>query len=918
MGWGREIPMARARLDLALRLGRLVFQFLGVVGLLTPAAADAVDSLLAGSNVAAVFHPMGDHLEVFVVDADGVVTVVRKANNGKWDAPTALTAPHFVKPGASLAAAYYPSFKQLEAFVVDKDGVVNVIWKSDDGPWQGPVGLTDRGFAPEGAPLAVVYQPLNEQLEVFVVDVHGAIDVVWKANNSPWKRPFAMTGAQFADRGAAIAAAYYPTFKQLEVFTIDKRGVLSVLWKADNGAWHSPVGLTGLDFAPSGSPLTAVYQPRNEHLEVFTVTGRGAFNVIWKENNQPWKPAFPLLGDASLTVGAGLASVYYPTNEQLEVYFIDKRGAFNVIWKDHDGPWKPPTAVTQPHFVPGAPLAAAIYPSHDQVEAFTADNDGILYVEWKARNQAWVPCSFPLMGTFPQHTIPARVTAPTVMSTERLGQLTGSTDPERLPILNGPQRTEWAGAGVEGTDLGASTDHNGRLFIFFGDVVPGNPDGAPALNTDLVGWTSDGALQPGGFVLHPVKAGRFFEPFTVDSGIGPLPGDRTPTGAFSYAGRAYVFALWDDPADPLIPGTSVRLPTAILASKADPSAPGPYHLEFTLSKGKFWQIAPVVVHNADHPGLPASSGDGVVLLGGGAGDHVSLAWMRLDPERGPLPETLRYYTGQGPQPWTAAESSLARAVRHEGEAVGVIELPPYYTSVSALWREDAKQWVVLYSRAVNDPKGGKVNPAAPIVARFGATPWSWSEEVSVFDTCRDLAYGHFMHWSGIDDINARIPPDVWHDAPGWAYGAFVLQRFTQWNAVSHELSLAYLMSTSNPYQVQVMRSIVRLPGVSNDVRGTLVEHGVDFSVAQEAIHQWLTDSADYPAIAQALLKALNGKRLVRPVYLDVIVWNYEHAAGGAPPARVEDVDTARLIAAVLEGYNTRYGAAVHDFDAIAR
>lgn len=28
----------------------------------------------------------------------------------------------------------------------------------------------------------------------------------------------------------------------------------------------------------------------------------------------------------------------------------------------------------------------------------------------------------------------------------------------------------------------------------------------------------------------------------------------------------------------------------------------------------FWQVAPWVVHNADHPGLPNGEGDGVVLL----------------------------------------------------------------------------------------------------------------------------------------------------------------------------------------------------------------------------------------------------------------------------------------------------------------
>ena len=344
----------------------------------------------------------------------------------------------------------------------------------------------------------------------------------------------------------------------------------------------------------------------------------------------------------------------------------------------------------------------------------------------------------------------------------------------------------------------------------FGDVVPGNPNGSPARDTDLVGWTSDTELRPGGFTLHPVKAGRFFDPFRVDSGIGILPINRTPTGAFSYGSRAYVFGLWDNPLDPVIPGTLVRFPTTVLASKEDPSLPGAYRLDFIFSKAKFWQVAPVVVKNADHPGLPESQGDGLILLGGGLVDSVYLAWMRLEPGRGPVLSSVRYYTGNPGQPWTPAESDAATALAHEPEAKAVVNLPPHYTSVSAAWLPDIKQWVLLYSRAINDPDAKKIDPAAPVVARFGVDPWSWADEVQIFNTCRDRAYGHFMHWGGIDDINTRVPPNVFGDAAGWAYGAFVMNRFTRWNGAARELSLAYLMSTSNPYQVQVMRTQLSL------------------------------------------------------------------------------------------------------------
>jgi hypothetical protein len=103
-------------------------------------------------------------------------------------APFPLTRANFTIPGASVAAIYYPTYQQLEVFVIDKNGVLNVVWKDHNGPWHAPVGLTGPVFAPPGAPLAAVYQPLNEQLEVFVVGASGALNVVWKDNNGIWKR----------------------------------------------------------------------------------------------------------------------------------------------------------------------------------------------------------------------------------------------------------------------------------------------------------------------------------------------------------------------------------------------------------------------------------------------------------------------------------------------------------------------------------------------------------------------------------------------------------------------------------------------------------------------------------------------------------------------------------------------------------
>ena len=56
---------------------------------------------------------------------------------------------------------------------------------------------------------------------------------------------------------------------------------------------------------------------------------------------------------------------------------------------------------------------------------------------------------------------------------------------------------------------------------------------------------------------------------------------------------------------------------------------------------------------------------------------------------------------------------------------------------------------------------------------------------------------------------SRIPPSAaaWGDSLGFAYGAYMFDRFTTFDLATRDLSLAYLMSTSSPYQVQVMRTV---------------------------------------------------------------------------------------------------------------
>jgi hypothetical protein len=393
-------------------------------------------------------------------------------------------------------------------------------------------------------------------------------------------------------------------------------------------------------------------------------------------------------------------------------------------------------------------------------------------------------------GPTPEHVTGSHVSG----STLRLAQLTG---PGTLNPLD-----QWGAGG--GVDLGANTDHKaspraaGRLYIFAGDVRLNehvrDPDISPPWDGDLVAYTDETALRPGGFsfrvvsnlVRLPPPAQGFtsvFHPFSVER-LGPLGTEETPTGAFSYAGRAYVFFF-----------AGGAGPVSYLASSDRPDQLATFALHFKFSSIRFWQVAPVVVRNADHPGLPTQTGDGLVMIGhGGYPESVYLAWMPLAPGHLPDPAQILFYAGAVPEERGHRFTWSPR----EDQATPLFTPPRGYTAVSLAWLPEPGCWILLYSRA-KPPKDPNPERSArgPIVARVAASLMRWSDEIVLFDPKRDTLGADF----------------IWSDDKSWAYGAFIVKRFTRWGPARSRVRIRYFLSLFEPYQIQLMESQIHLPDV---------------------------------------------------------------------------------------------------------
>jgi hypothetical protein len=239
--------------------------------------------------------------------------------------------------------------------------------------------------------------------------------------------------------------------------------------------------------------------------------------------------------------------------------------------------------------------------------------------------------------------------------------------------------------GVPGVDLGANTYHDGKLYFFFGDV--------PLANFDLVAYTTDAAPGLDGIHLTPVLGsdGKF-SPFQIllsgESQPAGLPGDQTPTGAFSYGGQAYVFINYQPPGKPY---------ASYLTPNPDPSSSTVFEEVFLISvgdTGRFFQAAPMVVQNSTISGLPSDQGDGLIIFGNDHSSGVFLAWMPLYPGLDPNILEIRYWTKIG---WSEPDADPQQ--NQEPLAIPLFD-GLYWTSFSVGRIPELGLWILLSQTAV--------------------------------------------------------------------------------------------------------------------------------------------------------------------------------------------------------------------------
>ena len=223
--------------------------------------------------------------------------------------------------------------------------------------------------------------------------------------------------------------------------------------------------------------------------------------------------------------------------------------------------------------------------------------------------------------------------------------------------------------------------------------------------------------------------------------------------------------------------------------------------------------------------------------------------------------------------------------------------------------ERREEWVLHNGREIGGTSTPNVTRAiANLVPRLGKPHAVGIRTVLGF---ANALYFRTAEGAAVYDIADPDQPEEIHSlsAAGWYEDtAASLKLMARYDRLRHVIDL-YEVAVSSFAKVKVPTQ------PAPTMLAALGAAGIDFSVSEADLTDWLNNPefTPYPALSEALLMLLDGKRLRRPVFLDVIVFNYEHSPGNPSPRKVEDVNFAVLEAAVLEGSNTRYGEAVSNF-----
>ncbi len=379
-----------------------------------------------------------------------------------------------------------------------------------------------------------------------------------------------------------------------------------------------------------------------------------------------------------------------------------------------------------------------------------------------------------------------------VQQTRKVEQIIGDLDFETV----GPtrQRTE-SRFRVAYTDLGVPLEHDGKLWLLFGDTDPEAP-GTDPRHDDSLAWTDARDVRQ--FRLHFLKdprRGRGYAnpviacPKTGNPDCVDLGALNVPVAAVSSGKTMFVWFTAD------------AASRSLLARSNDNGRT--FEKVYDFARSRFIDLA-AAWYPGELPGLTRPAGDQWVLIfGSGDKAHRDVyiaATTRGAMERGDR-SAVRFLSGirrkgtadEVELRWSPWETDAVPVFRIEhGDGPGVMSEVPHgwgFGEPLIHYNGTLQCWVATYNSA-----------RRTIRMRTAPQPWGpWSDSVVLFDPAKDYgrgpAYGRYIG----DDRTERL------GGQGELYGPYVLERFTR-RLDDGRVKLYWLLSPWQPYTVLLMES----------------------------------------------------------------------------------------------------------------
>jgi len=363
-------------------------------------------------------------------------------------------------------------------------------------------------------------------------------------------------------------------------------------------------------------------------------------------------------------------------------------------------------------------------------------------------------------------------------SAQKVCQLTGDVDRERGQ--NTLNRTHERFR-VWGTDLGSSFVHDGRTYFLFGDTWGVHGEGG-----DSIAFSTDSDPEDCVALDFVVGGdGTYLPPSVPGVSLGSY---EVPAGGFSVNGKMYVVFTTDHS----ITEGIVKMGRSVLARSTDGAQTFQYLYDLSVlsAGGKFINAAPVAVDNADIPGLPRSSGKGVLLWGSGDYRRSPTYLATIPANDVEQRSAVLYFAGMD------SETGLPLWSGQEALAVPLTE-QACVGELSVAWNPFLSKWLMLYNCDVT---------GNAIWFHVADQPWGpWSKGQILYNPRTDPGLCEFIHVSW-DVLNCDSVHDPWRAGEsGAAYGPYLIPQYTT-GRPGLESTIHFVMSTWNPYNTVLMKA----------------------------------------------------------------------------------------------------------------